>query len=129
MAAAAATLLIARPLLSWWVGSAVSPPFILLLGLALWTVTECCGITLSMFLNGAGIMRFQIIVASTFGICCVALKIFLTSRYGIAAVPWATLLTYLPISMLSSAIYVPRALRHLTRAANPVTVATPVIEG
>ena len=127
--AAAGTLLIARPLLNWWVGSAVSPPFVLLLGLALWTITECCGNTLSMFLNGAGIMRFQIVIASTFCVCCVALKIYLTGRYGIAAVPWATLLAYLPIVMLSCAIYVPRALKHLTRAANPVTIATPVIEG
>jgi O-antigen/teichoic acid export membrane protein len=120
-------LLIAHRLLAWWIGSRVSPPFVLLLGLALWTIVDCCGNTIAMFLNGASIMRFQIIVASIFGITCVAAKVYLTSRYGIVAVPWTTLITYLSIFMLSCAIYVPHVLKHLHRAPNPVTIATPVV--
>ncbi len=77
MAAAAGMLLIARPVLSWWVGSTIAPPFILLLGLALWTVTDCCGTTIAMFLNGAGIMRFQIVTASVFGVGCLGAKVYL----------------------------------------------------
>ncbi len=121
-------LLIAHRLLAWWIGPRISPPFILLLGLALWTVVECCGSTVSMFLNGASIMRFQIVTASCFGLTCLALKIYLTRRFGIAAVPWATLLTYVSIVGVSCAIYVPRALKHLHPAPNAVTIATPVVE-
>jgi O-antigen/teichoic acid export membrane protein len=81
-------LLIAHRLLAGWIGPRIPPPFVLLLGLALWTIVECCGATIAMFLSGASIMRFQIIVASIFGVTCPAAKIYLTSRYGIVAVPW-----------------------------------------
>jgi O-antigen/teichoic acid export membrane protein len=121
-------LLIAHRLLAWWIGPRISPPFVLLLGLAIWTIVDCCGNTIAMFLNGASIMRFQIIVASIFGVACLAVKIYLTRRYGIVAVPWATLITYLAIVIFSCAIYVPRALTHLHCAPNQITVATPVVE-
>jgi O-antigen/teichoic acid export membrane protein len=126
--ASIAMLLIAHRLLAWWIGPRMSPPFVLLLGLALWTVVECCGNSIAMFLNGAGIIRFQIVVASIFGVTCLAVKVYLTRRYGIVAVPWATLISYLSIVVLSCAIYVPRALKHLHRAPHPVTIATPVVE-
>ena len=106
-------LLIAHRLLAWWIGPRISPPFLLLLGLALWTIVECCGSALAMFLSGASIMRFQIVVASIFGVTCLAAKVDLTARYGIVAVPWATFIAYLSIVLLSCAIYVPRALKHL----------------
>jgi len=48
-----------------------------------------------MFLNGATIPRFQIILASIFGVTCLIVKIYFTCRYGIDAVPWgAILITY-----------------------------------
>src|SRR5580698_319715 len=127
-AASLTMLLIAHRLLAWWIGPRISPPFVLLLGLALWTIVDCCGNTIAMFLNGASIMRFQIIVASIFGVACLAVKIYLTHRYGIVAVPWATLITYLAIVIFSCTIYLPRALKHLHRAYNLITVASPVVE-
>ena len=81
-----------------------------------------------MFFNGASIMRFQIGVAAIFGVACLAFKIYLTRQYGIVAVPWATLITYLSIVMVSCAIYVPGALKNLRPAPDPVTIATPVVE-
>jgi O-antigen/teichoic acid export membrane protein len=122
------TLIVAHRLLAWWIGPRISPPFVLLLGLALWTIVDCCGNTLAMFLNGASIMRFQIVVASIFGATCLAAKVYLTSRYGIVAVPWATLIVYLSIVMVPCAIYVPRALKDLHGAPHRVTIATPVVE-
>ena len=121
-------LLIAHRLLAWWIGPRFLPPIVLLVGLALWTVVECCGTTVAMFLNGASIMRFQIVMASIFGVTCLGVKVYLTRRFGIIAVPWATLLTYVPIVGISCAIYVPRALHHLHLAPHPVIVATPLVE-
>jgi O-antigen/teichoic acid export membrane protein len=126
--AAFAMLLVANRLLGWWVGPHISPPFVLLLGLAVWTVVDCFGNTIAMFLNGASIMRFQIVVASIFGVTCLVVKVYLTHRFGIAAVPWATLITYLSIVIFSCAIYVPRALRRLHSSPNLITMATPVVE-
>jgi len=126
--ASIAMLLVAHRLIAWWIGPRISPPFVLLLGLTLWTIVDCCGNSIAMFLNGASIMRFQIVAATIFGVTCLGLKIYLTERFGIVAVPWATLVTYVSIVGISCAIYVPRALKHLHPAPNPVTIATPVVE-
>ena len=120
-------LLMARQLILWWIGPVIAPPFILLLGLALWTIVESSANAVSMFLCGASMVRIQLVIASIFGICCLILKVLLTRRYGIAGVPWATLTTHFLIADASYAIYVPRALRHLRRVPRSVCAATPVI--
>lgn len=127
-AASLVLLLLGPRLILWWVGPQVHPTALLLVGLALWTVMDCCGNTLAMFLNGAGIMRAQIAIASIFGVACLVAKVYLTHRFGVAAVPWATLLTYLSLVAIPYAIYVPRAMRQLHRAPTQVLVATPVME-
>jgi O-antigen/teichoic acid export membrane protein len=97
---------LSRRLIFWWVGPHITPPTLLLLGLAVWTVLDCCGSALAMFMNGATIMRFQIIVASLFGIACVTTKLVLVRRYGIAAVPWCTVGTYVIFSAIPYTVYV-----------------------
>ena len=117
--ASAVLLLLSNKLLLWWVGPQIHPPFLLMLGLAIWTVMSCCGNALAMFLNGASIVRFQIIVASIFGIGCLSLKILLTQRYGIAGVPWATIITYSLLAAFPYFVYVPRLLRRMEIKALP----------
>lgn len=127
-AASVVLLLMARLILAWWIGPQFSVSFVLLVGLALWSIVESCGATNAMFMNGANIVRFQIIIALIFGTACVTAKVYATRRFGIQAMPWATLLTYLPLVALPSLIYVPRALRHLRSPQNPVLIASPVVE-
>ena len=102
IAGSAALLLGSYKLINWWVGPTVHPPLLLLIGLAVWTVMECGGNTLGVFLNGAGLIRFQILVACIFGIGCITAKVYLTRRFGIVGLPWATIATaglfsYLPL--------------------------------
>ncbi len=98
-----ATLLVfSNKLLLWWVGPNVHPSFVLMLGLAVWAVVSNCGSTLAMFLNGAGIVKFQVVVAAIFGIGCLLTKILFTHLYGIAGVPWATIVTYALMNALPS---------------------------
>jgi len=106
-------LVFSNKLLLWWVGPGIHPSFLLLLGLAVWAVLSNCGNTLAMFLNGAGIVKFQVIVATIFGIGCLLVKILLTRHYGIAGVPWATVITYALLTVLPCAWYVPRLLRKM----------------
>jgi O-antigen/teichoic acid export membrane protein len=120
--ASAALLLLAPWLISWWVGSVIHPPMILLAGLALWTVMDCCGNTLAMFLNGASIVRYQIIVATLFGAGCLTVKVLLTRHYGVIGIPWATISTYALLVVLPSVIYVPRMLKDLPAAPSLVAV-------
>lgn len=121
----AALLMMSRMILAWWIGPQFSVSFVLLLGLSLWSVLESCGGTNAMFLNGANIVRFQIIIASIFGFACVTAKVYVTKRFGIQAIPWATLLTYIPIVVVPCVFYVPHALRRLHAEERPVRIATP----
>lgn len=103
--------MVSQRLILWWVGPHITPPTLLLLGLAVWTVMDCCGNTLAMFMNGATIMRFQIIVASVFGVACLISKLLLVPRLGIAAVPWCTVATYGILSVIPYTVYVLRFFR------------------
>lgn len=112
-AASALLLLLAPQLLYWWVGSHIHPPFFLLLGLAIWSVIECCGTALAMFLNGAAAVRFQIYISITFGIVCLPLKILFVRHFGLEGTPWATIGSYMLIEALPWAFFVPHVLRSL----------------
>ena len=117
-------LVFSNKLLLWWVGPGIHPSFLLLLGLAVWAVLSNCGNTLAMFLNGAGIVKFQVIVATIFGIGCLLVKILLTRHYGIAGVPWATIITYIVFAAIPYAWYFPRVMKQMklqTVSLNPVT--------
>ncbi len=127
----AALLLFSNRLILWWVGPNIHPSFLLMLGLAVWTVLSNCGSTLAMFLNGAGIVKFQVITASIFGIGCLAVKILLTQQYGIAGVPWATIITYGLLTAFPYVLYVPRLLRQMEEKADAMSmdaVAASMIE-
>lgn len=114
--------LVSKRLIFAWVGPRISPPTILLEGLAIWTVIDACGNTLAMFMNGASIVRFQIIVASSFGAACLAAKLFLIPRFGISAVPWSTIATYLLVNTLPTSIYLFPVLRY-GQLKRPTSVA------
>lgn len=107
-------LAMAPKLMYWWVGPRIHPPYLLLIGLAIWTVMSCCGDSVAMFMNGASVIRFQVIVASVFGIGCLAAKLAFIRHFGIMGIPWATILTYGVLNALPMAIYIPRLLRRVT---------------
>jgi len=112
--AAFSILVFSHPLLHLWVGGRVHPSFMLLLGLAVWTIISCCGDALAMFMNGSEVIGFQVVVASIFGLGCLLMKVMLVHRFGIAAVPWATISAYLLLSALPSAFFIPGLLNRLS---------------
>jgi O-antigen/teichoic acid export membrane protein len=112
-AASSLLLLLAPSVIHLWIGSRIHPPFFLLLGLSVWSVIECCGTALAMFLNGAAVIRFQIYISVTFAIACVALKVFLVKHVGLVGVPWATIVSYTMIVAFPWVFLVPRVLRNL----------------
>jgi O-antigen/teichoic acid export membrane protein len=120
LVASASLLLFSSRLIYWWVGSRIHPPFFLLLGLAVWTVFNCCGDALASFLNGASVIRFQVVIASIFGVGCLTFKIFLIRRYGIEGIPWATILSYGLFVVIPYAIYVPQIVRRLQSSTESV---------
>ena len=114
----------ARPILLHWVGPTVHPPLLLMVGMAAWVVLQTTTGTMQAFLNGAGILRFQVITSTIFGIVCLCAKLLFIPRLGLTCIPWITFLTYALLVVAPSAIYVPRLLRRMT-AISPVAALAP----
>ena len=110
-------LILAHRLIYWWVGSRIHPPFLLLLGLAIWTIVGCCGDAIAIFMNGAELMRLQVGTAVIFGAACIITKILFVGHLGITGVPWATLTAYGLLVALPCAFYIPRFFRQLKPGA------------
>lgn len=81
-------------ILDQWVGSEAVVPTALVLGFAIWTVLESCGIALAMFLNGTSIMRPQLYVTIFFCVIILPLKVFAILKFGLSSVIFVTIATY-----------------------------------
>jgi hypothetical protein len=78
-------------------------------------------------MNGGEVIMFQVIVAGIFGVGCVVTKVSLVHHFGIVAVPWATIVTYLVLNALPCALYIPRFVRRLD--ANQVESPLSILNG
>jgi O-antigen/teichoic acid export membrane protein len=108
-------VLLGPKLIHLWVGDRIHAGVILLIGLACWTVIQAGGNAIAMFLNGASIVKPQVIIAVVFAICALVVKIGFVQHWGIDAMPWATLLSYFCLTALPYAIIVPRIVNVVCR--------------
>lgn len=118
--AAAALLLLAPWVLRLWVGPSIHPTFAVLSGLALWTVIGGTGFAVETFLNASGSVRVQVAIASVFGVGCILLKVLWVRHAGAMGLPWATIVSYLLLSALPVAVFVPRLLGRMRRSEVPL---------
>ena len=111
-AAVAAGLLVifANEILALWVRPGVRPTLLLLLGMALWQVTAACGNALAVFLNGANVVRAQVIIGTVTAIVAITLKIILIQSIGLPGVVFATVLSFVICTLLPFVYLVPRLL-------------------
>jgi O-antigen/teichoic acid export membrane protein len=79
-----------EPISRLWLGKHVAVSTLLLLGFALWCVLDAAGGAIATFLNAAGIMRPQLIIAITFVALSLPLKVAGASIYGLDAIIWVT---------------------------------------
>lgn len=104
-----AILILAGPtIIHLWVGPQIQAPLLLLLGLALWKIIETTSTAIAVFLNGAEMLRFQIVTATVSGMGMIALKIFLVQRIGVAGIPWAACAAFIPLAAIPTWIAVYR---------------------
>lgn len=94
-----------EPLSQLWIGHAVPASLLLLCGFALWCVLDAAGGAVATFLNAAGILRPQLVIALAFVVVCLPLKYLAVTQYGSVAVIWITagmclLLNLLPLWLL-----------------------------
>jgi O-antigen/teichoic acid export membrane protein len=120
----AATFVVLGPkLIHLWVGNKVHPSFALLIGLGCWIVVEAGGNAIAMFLNGASIVKAQVVITSIFAICALVVKISVVHQWGIDAVPWATVICYVLLTALPYAAIVPGIASRVCKPGSRYAVA------
>lgn len=109
-----ALLVVSGPeVLRIWLGPVFDPPFMMLLGMALWAVVFTGFMSISMLLNGATVIKFQAIVATVMAGTSIVASIVLAGLFGVSGIIWGTLLAYLGCAALPTLWYLPRVLRRL----------------
>jgi len=104
-------VLIGRPFISWWMGidaAAVMPTYLVLFAMGAWAVVGAVSGSLGAFLNGAGILRFQVICAVLMMIANVVFSIMLTRRVGLSGVVWGSVLSQVIFILIPMWFYLRR---------------------
>ncbi len=96
-----------------WAGPNVRPSFGLVIGLAVWCVLGSLGNTLAMFLNGLGILGFQMSCGILVAIAAIVGKVVLAGVFGTAGIVWGTILGYACFIGVPYLFYVPRLLARM----------------
>jgi len=116
-------VLLGENLLRWWIGEEVHTSLALLSGLATWTFLATIGNAISMLLNAANVIRFQLVVSIAMAMTAITLKILLALRFGIEGIVWGTVLAYGLVSLGPALWYVRSVLpRRLEQSANRAIV-------
>ncbi len=117
----AALVVFGLPIMAVWVGtSSVRPSFDLVLAVGIWTTISAVGNAMAMLLNGAQVMRFQVVTATVMATTNVLLSIVLTARIGISGVVWGSVIAYTAFSLIPVAFYLPRLFARIGHPAVPV---------
>lgn len=113
-------VVLGKPLVHAWVGSSIQPSFLLLLGFGLWAVISSVGNSLAIFLNGIGLLHFQVVTAIVMAGSNIALSIFLTYQYGLPGPIWGSVISYTLCSLIPTLIYVRRLFSKMAQTARAV---------
>ncbi len=121
---AAVLLFLAGPLLRWWEPTAEPTPG-LLYATAAWSVVFAVSQAVAMYLNGARLIRLQVVLALAMAAANLAASILLVRRIGIAGPVWASVATQSAIVLMPLAVILGRRLRGGATATQPDHHATP----
>lgn len=97
---ASVLLLCSHWLIAHWTGGTIKVSTTLLVLMAIWTMLEVCGSSLSIYLNGTGIVREQVLVAVAFCAMALPLKIYGAIEGGAFGLMLGTILSYLLMVIL-----------------------------
>ena len=107
-------LIVAGPfLLHLWVGSAVHPTLILLVGLGTWTIMNTLNGPFAMLLNGANIIGFQAVCSTLMAVANVAISIYLVQRIGVSGAVYGSVISQLAFILIPEIWYVRRFIGRL----------------
>ena len=96
-------------ILHLWVGKAYLPPSTTVLaGMGVWMLVSVLGNTISVFLNGAHLLRVQAYAAIVLAGSSVFFRIYLTRRYGQTGLIWGANLAWVLAVLVPAVIGLPR---------------------
>jgi O-antigen/teichoic acid export membrane protein len=103
--------LVARPFIQVWAG--FRPPYLLVVAAAIWVVVMTLGAVLAAFLNGARVIRAQIVLALMMMIANLGLSIAFTHWMGVSGVIWGSIAAEGAVVVIILAVIAPRVLSRL----------------
>lgn len=111
----AGTLLVAfgRQIIAVWVHGRVQPSLALMTGFAVWMLLSTAANAVSVFLNGANMVRVQVLSAGATALVATGLKLLLVGRLGLPALIWSTNVAYVVCIWVPIALYLPGLLEKL----------------
>jgi O-antigen/teichoic acid export membrane protein len=112
---AALLALVARPFIDVWAG--FRPPYLLVVAAAIWVVVMTASAVLAAFLNGARVIRAQIVLALVMMVVNLGLSIAFTHWVGVSGVVWGSIVAQLGVVLIVSAVLAPRVLRRIEASA------------
>jgi O-antigen/teichoic acid export membrane protein len=115
--AALLLVVVGSPVLSLWVGDAVSPTPFLLIGLGAWAVIYSVSTALAMLLNAANVIRFQIVFAVLMAVANLVTSVFLVMQIGVAGAVYGSIIAQVLFVLIPFAWYIPRLLNRLDAGA------------
>lgn len=108
-------VLVGKPVIAIWIGwkspdllAVVMPTYLVLFAMGAWAVVGAVSGSLGAFLNGAGILRFQVICAVLMMVANVVFSIALTRRLGLSGVVWGSVLSQLIFILIPMWFYLRR---------------------
>jgi O-antigen/teichoic acid export membrane protein len=102
-----------RPLIELWVGPEVVLTTGLLVALGVWMVVYSISFAISVFLNGANVIGFQVVLAIAMVVTNLALSIVLTHAVGVSGPAWGSIIAVVVCVLLPCTWYLRRMLRRL----------------
>ena len=100
--------LVARPLIHAWAG--FRPPPLLVIAASIWIVVMTTAAVLAAFLNGARVIRSQIVLALAMMTANLGLSIAFTRWLGVSGVIWGSVAAQSAVVVIVSTVIVPRTL-------------------
>ncbi len=98
-----------------WVGPQIQPSYLLLGGAGVWVLVNLIGAALDIFLTGANMLKFQVVVYVVTAVVNLPAKVFCAKAFGVAGVVWVTALTT-ALGTVAVAVYTYRVLHQMEKS-------------
>jgi O-antigen/teichoic acid export membrane protein len=99
--------------INYWTKGTLHVPLSLVVLYGIWAVFESTGSAFAMFLNGAGVIRIQVLIVIMFCLLALPAKLYFVPKYGLNSIYMITVLSYIVAVVIPYLLVFPRINRNL----------------